>query len=197
MAFRSSLFGWLGAFSISVALFATGCAGTAHVEKDKTADLSSYKTYGWLEHTESKKEKNNHRNDILDKNIRNAVDEQLQKKGYVQSSANPDLLISSDLLVEKNQKERSNAVYTDPYTRTYYNARTGRYSNFYFPSQFAGYDNYSTTVKEGTVTVTLIDARTDKAVWQGWATRELDRGAVTSKDIDKNVSSIFKKFDDK
>ena len=197
MTLRSSLFGWVGAFAIGIALYATGCAGTAHVEKDKNADLGQYKTYGWLEQTQSKNGKNNHRNDIMEKNIRNAVDEQLQKKGYVQASANPDLLISSDLLVEKNQKQKSDAVYTDPYTRTYYNPRTGRYNSFYFPSQFAGYDNYSTTVKEGTVTVTLIDARTDKAVWQGWATRELNNGAVTSKDIDKNVSSIFKKFDDK
>ncbi len=195
MALKSSLFGWVGAFSIGAALFATGCASTAHVEKDKAADLKRYKTYSWVEHTESKNVKADHRDDIVDKNIRNAVDEQLQKKGYVQSSTSPDLLISSDLLVEKNQKENRDAVYTDPYTRSYYNARTGRYNTFYFPSQFAGYDSYSTTVKEGTVTVTLIDARTDKAVWQGWATRELNRGNVTSKDIDKNVSSIFKKFD--
>jgi len=195
MALRSSLFGWVGAFSIGIAMYATGCASTAHVEKDKAADLSRYKTYSWLEQTESKNAKTNHRNDILDKNIRNAVDEQLQKKGYVQSSNNPDLLISSDLLIEKNQKEKRDAVYSDPYTRSYYNPRTGRYNSYYFPSQLMGYDSYSTTVKEGTVTVTLIDARTDKAVWQGWATRELDRGAVTSKDIDKNVSSIFKKFD--
>jgi len=197
MSLKSSLFGWMGAFSIATALFATGCASTAHVEKDKSADLSSYKTYSWLEQKQPKNAKSNHRNDILDKNIRNAVDEQLQKKGYTPSTSNPDLLISSDLLVEKNQKRQSNAVYSDPYTRTYYNPRSGRYSSFYYPSQFAGYENYSTSVKEGTVTVTLIDARTDKAVWQGWATRELDRGAVTSKDIDKNVSSIFKKFDEK
>ena len=197
MLVKSSLFSWIGALSISTALFATGCASTAHVEKDKSANLSNYKTYSWLEQTESKKEKSNHRNDILDKNVRIAVDEQLQKKGYVQSSSSPDLLISSDLLVERNQKRRSNAVYTEPYTRTYYNPRSGRYNSYYYPSQFAGYEDYSTTVKEGTVTVTLIDARTDKAVWQGWATRELDNGAATSKDIDKNVNSIFKKFDEK
>ena len=195
MALKSSSFGWVGAIAIGIALYATGCASTAHVEKDKAADLSRYKTYGWLDQNGSKNAQADHRNDILEKNIRNAVDEHLQKKGYVQTSSSPDLLISSDLLVEKNQKESRDAVYTDPYTRTYYNARTGRYNSFYFPSQFAGYENYSTTVKEGTVTVTLIDARTDKAVWQGWATRELDKGAVTSKDINKNVSSIFKKFD--
>ena len=194
MALQSS-FGWIGAFSIGLALFATGCAGTAHVEKDKAADLTRYKTYSWVNQAATKNEGTDHRNDITDKNIRNAVNEQLQKKGYVEAAANPDLLVSSDLLLEKNEKEKKDAVYTEPYTRSYYNYRTGRYSNIYFPSQFAGYDSYSTTVKEGTVTVTLIDTRTDKAVWQGWATKELDKGNITSKEIDQNVRSIFKKFD--
>jgi len=58
-----------------------------------------------------------------------------------------------------------------------------------------GYDRYSTTVKEGTVTVTMIDAKTDKAVWQGWATNEMSRNNISDKEINKNVQSIFKKFD--
>ena len=58
-----------------------------------------------------------------------------------------------------------------------------------------GYDTYSTTVKEGTVTVTLIDAKTDKAVWQGWATNEISSNQISGKEINKNVNSIFKKFD--
>lgn len=58
-----------------------------------------------------------------------------------------------------------------------------------------GYDSYSTTVKEGTVTVTLIDPATDKAVWQGWATNELNTANISDKEINKNVNSIFQKFD--
>ena len=45
------------------------------------------------------------------------------------------------------------------------------------------------------MTVTLIDAKTDKAVWQGWATEELNKTNISEKEIDKNVKSIFKKFD--
>ena len=192
MAVRSSLFNWMGAFAI--ALFATGCGPTAHVEKDRSADFNQYKTYGWAEQGESKNGKTNHRNDITEKNLRFAVDLQMQKKGFVQSSGNPDLLISTDLLVQKNKQQNEKAVYSQPQTHSYYNTRTGRSSTYFYPSQFMGYENYSTTVKEGTVTITMIDARTDKAVWQCWTTSQLDRGNITSDEVDRCVKAIFKKF---
>ncbi len=196
MALKSS-FGWMGAVSIAVAIFLSGCAGTAHVEKDRSANLNNYKTYSWVEKDKagSKDEKRNHNRDIVDQNIRNSVNQQLQKKGYVESANGPDLLISSDLLIEKSEKEQRDPVYSDPYTRSYFNPRTGRINTYYFPSQFMGYDSRSTTVKQGTVTITLIDANTDKAVWQGWATKELMDRNITSKEIDQDVRSIFKKFD--
>lgn len=196
MALKSS-FGWVGAFSIGAAIFLAGCAGTAHVQKDKSADFSQYKTYSWVEKEKPKNSKANHRYDMAEQNIRDAVNEQLQKKGYIESKNDPDVLVSTDLLLEKNMREQKDPVYSQPYTRSYYNPRTRRINTFYFPSEFMGYDSYSTTVKEGTVTVTMIDAKTDKAVWQGWATKQLNRNNITEKEIDQNVRSIFKKFDSK
>jgi hypothetical protein len=193
MALKS--FGWLGAFSIGITLFVTGCAGTAHVQKDRSANFSQYKTYGWIEKAAPKKA--NHKNDITYQNIRNSVNEQLQKKGYVESKSNPDVLISTDLVTERNTRLQNDPVYSDAYTRSYYNPRSGRWNNFYYPSQFMGYDNSTRTIREGTVTVTMIDAKTDKAVWQGWATKELNRRDISEKEIDQNVKSIFKKFDGK
>jgi hypothetical protein len=196
MALKSS-FGWMGAFSIGTAIFLAGCAGTAHVQKDNSANFSQYKTYSWVEREKPKNVKANHNNDIAEQNIRNSVNEQLQKKGYVESKDNPDVLISTDLLLERNRKEKRDPVYSDPFTRSYYNPRTRRVSSFYYPSELVGYDNYSTLVKEGTITVTMIDTKTDKAVWQGWATKQLNRSNITDKEIDQNVKSIFKKFDGK
>ena len=41
----------------------------------------------------------------------------------------------------------------------------------------------------------MIDSRTDKTVWQGWTTSELNGRDITSREIDRNVKTIFKKFD--
>ncbi len=190
----SSLFGWMGVVLITVTLFAMGCGSSAHVEKSPSAQMDQYKTYTWVKQTENNG-KPNKRNYILEDQIRSSVDEQMQKKGYYPSNNDPDLLISTDWVVEKNRENRRSPVYTEPYQRSYYNYRTGRYHTYYFPSQFAGYENYTSTSREGTLTVTLIDASTDKTVWQGWGTRELNQSFATQKDVDKNVQAIFKKFD--
>jgi hypothetical protein len=185
----------LSVFAVAAGIFLGGCANTAHIEKASSADMSSYKTYSWITPEKKKGEKRDRRNDIALQNLQQAVNDELQKIGYTEVKSNPDVLVNSELLVQRTEKAQSDPVYSQPFTRTYYNPRTGRYSNFYYPSQFEGYNNYSTTVKEGTITVMLIDSRTDKTVWQGWSTDELNYAQITDKEINKNVKSIFKKFD--
>ena len=184
-----------GALAIIAGMFLTGCASTAHIEKDQAINFSKYKTYSWLEKDKSKPVKANPRNDLAEQNIHNAVNVQLQKNGWSEVSSNPDVLLSSDLLIEKTTRQERDPVYSQSYTRTYYNPYTRRYSNIYFPSQFLGYDSYNMPVKEGTVSITMIDARTDKTVWQGWNTKEMNSRYITSREIDNNVKSIFKKFE--
>jgi hypothetical protein len=58
-----------------------------------------------------------------------------------------------------------------------------------------GYERDERPVKEGTVTISMIDTRTDKTVWQGWTTDEVNGRNLTSKEIQNSVKSIFKKFD--
>lgn len=185
---------WVAAAVTAVLLFA-GCAGTAHIEKDKSADFSKYKTYAWVEKPEEKGAQKARRSQLTEANIRNAVDAQLQKAGWQKVNTKPDVMVNYELMVEKNQKQQQDPVYSQSYTRSYFNRYTGRVNTFYYPSQFIGYDTYSTTVKEGTVTITMIDNKTDKAVWQGWTTTELNSSRITSSEIDKSVKTIFRKFD--
>jgi len=186
---------WVAVAALSAALFITGCAGTAHIEKDKTADFSKYKTYAWVEKPESKETKKVLRNGLTETNVRNSVNAQLQKLGWKEVSVNPDIMVNYELLVERSEKEQKDAVYSPSYTRSYFNRYTGRVNTYYYPGQFVGYDTYSTTVKEGTVTITMIDNKTDKAVWQGWTTTEIESRRMSGKEIDQSVKTIFRKFD--
>lgn len=186
---------WVSAVAISAALLITGCAGSAHIEKDKSADFSKYKTYAWVEKPETKEVKKTEKNELAEANIRNSVNLQLQKIGWKEVNKNPDIMVNYELLVERTAKEQKDAVYSPSFTRSYYNRYTGRVNTYYYPGQFSGYDTYTTTVKEGTVTVTMIDNKTDRAVWQGWTTSELNSRKITGKEIDQSVKTIFKKFD--
>jgi hypothetical protein len=58
-----------------------------------------------------------------------------------------------------------------------------------------GYDNDTETVREGTLTITMVDAKTDKTIWQGWTTDDVNSRNVTQKEIQSSVNSIFRKFD--
>jgi len=181
--------------AVMAAFLFIGCAGSAHIEKDKNADFTKYRTYSWVDKADDKALNKNRRADLTETNIRNAVNAELQKKGWVETNSRPDVLLNYELVVEKNQVQQQDPVYSQPFTRSYFNRATGRVHTFYYPSQFMGYDSYTTTVKEGTVTVTMIDSRTDKTVWQGWTTSELNGRNITSREIDRNVKTIFKKFD--
>lgn len=185
---------WSGYFGIAL-LFAS-CAPTAHVEKDDTTDFSRYKTFAWIDKDGEGKKDRNKSNDLTEQKVREAVTKELEKTaGWRETKRNPDVLLSYDVLVERATKEKSDAVYSRPFTRSFYNPYSRRIINVYYPSQFMGYDNYDVASREGTVTITMMDADTEKTVWQGWTTDEVDSRNMTAKEIQTSVRAIFKKFD--
>jgi hypothetical protein len=175
------------------ALMVVGCSAPVHVQKDDSVDFSRYKSYAWVDRNENR---TNRSNQLMEQKFKSAVSDALDKQGWRMDNRRPDVLISYDVLVERSTKQQSEPVYSRPFTRTYYNPYTRRYYNVYYPSEFMGYDNYETPVREGTVTITVTDAQTDKVVWQGWTTDEVNSRNLTSKEINSAVKSIFRKFND-
>lgn len=176
-------------------LMLAGCASVAHVEKDKSVNLNNYQTYAWVETRDSKDESSKAKpSDLTEKMVKDAVNEELAKAGW-QQSKRPDVLLTYDVAVERSVKEEKNPVYTQPTTRYYYNPYSRRWVSVYYPSEFLGYDSEQRHVREGTVTISLIDAKTDKTIWQGWTTDEVNSKNLTSKEIRNSVKSIFRKFD--
>lgn len=174
-------------------ILAVSCATPAYVEKDETADFSRYKTYAWIDN--DKKDDKNRHTEFMKKHVQEAANAQLLKEGWRENRTKPDVLISYDLMVEKTTREQSNPVYSRPYRRIYYNPFYRRYGTIYYPSTFMGYDNDTETVREGTLTITMVDAKTDKTIWQGWTTDDVNSRNVTKKEIQSSVNSIFRKFD--
>lgn len=185
----------LSVLSVSGLLLA-GCASVAHVEKDDSVNLNSYHSYTWVESKDSKNDSSRTRvSDLTERKIRDAVNAELAKAGWKESKHRPDVLISYDVMVERGVKEDADPVYTQPFTRYVYNPYSRRWIALYYPSEFMGYDRNQRSIKEGTVTISVIDARTEKTVWQGWTTDEVNSQNLTSKEIQSAVKSIFRKFD--
>jgi hypothetical protein len=186
---------FLGVAALSGLLLAS-CAGVAHVEKDKTANFSNYHTYAWVESKDSQSDSVKTKiSDLTERRIREAVNTEMAKSGWKEVKNRPDILLSYDVLFERSVKQENNPVYTEPMTRYVYNPYARRWVSIYYPSQFVGYDNNQRDVREGTLTLSMTDARTDKTVWQGWTTGEVNSRNLTSKEITASVKSIFRKFD--
>lgn len=130
-----------------------------------------------------------------DISVRNAANAELRKAGWAEVSNDPDLLVSYDVLVQNTTVRRSDPVYSQSYTRMYYNPRSRRWGTIYYPQEFLGYNNYEVPLKEGTITITLTDANTDKVVWQGWTTEELNYTRITPEEITASVKNVFSKLD--
>lgn len=171
------------------------CAPAAHVEKDDTVDFSRYKTFEWVEKNKDTKKNAKADQTLREQKIRDAVSKELEKTGWREAKKNPDVLLSYDVLVERSTRQQNDPLYTRSFVRTFYNPYSRRFFNVYYPSRFMGYDSYNVPTKEGTVTVTMTDADTEKMVWQGWATGEVESGRMTSKEIQSSVRAIFRKFD--
>ena len=182
---------------IAVVAFAfSGCSNPVYVQTDESANLAKYRTYMWVD-TRSNQDDSRNLTAFADQDVHNAVREELAKRGLTEVHENADVLMSYDILVERSTRQQSDAVYSQPFSRVYYNPYMRRWGTVYYPSQFMGYDNYQVPVREGTLTLTMIDPNSDKAIWQAWTTETMENRKMTSSEISKGVRKIFKKFNAK
>jgi hypothetical protein len=171
------------------------CSPAAYVEKDPGANLSAYKTYAWVDTRDSQDQTTAGPTEFAKLSLQNAANEQLKQKGLSLVSEQPDVLLSYDILVERNVEQKSDPVYTRPMTRLYYNPYFRRWGTIYYPASFVGYDTYTVPVKDATLTINIMDANTDKTVWQGWTTQTVNSRLLSPDEIRSSVKAILKKLD--
>ena len=171
----------IGTIVIGTIILLAACGITSEVQKDPNVDLSTYKTYLWLEEDGSKSYK-----DFQESHLMQRVNEQLERRGWrrVSANENPDALIDYDIMVEKNESE---PVYSRPIVRYLYNPATRRVTTVWYPSQYLGERSYSVPYKSGTITINIVDTDSNKLVWQGWAETEVANSRMDNDSIDRIV----------
>ncbi|MCF3112139.1 DUF4136 domain-containing protein [Niabella sp. CC-SYL272] len=189
---KSRLIKFLGVAAVILVL--AGCGPSAHVETSRNANLDRYRTFAWAEKKDRRGRMGN--STMMESQVKTAISDRLQSRmGWQQVSRNPDVILSYDVLVERGSRVESDPRYSWGGFRTFYNPYSRRFYNVYYPSMFMGYDNYEVPTKEGTITVTMVDARTDETVMQGWATDEVNSRRISGREIDRIVDAIFRKWE--
>lgn len=142
---------------MSIGLF--GCTSIqVTYDYDKSADFSSYKTYGYTE--ESLKLPVNQLN--LQRMI-DAVDSAMKTKGFTESK---DADIAVDLHLKTQKQVEATATTTGAGYGRY------RYGGGFATTQ-VDYNEYT----DGTLFISFIDLETEKLVWQGVGTKTIDESA--------------------
>ena len=183
--------------SLSVAVISafwfTSCSVSTHVETAAGVNFNNYKTFGWVT---SNGEKTGDRadNDVVDNNIKNDISKQLENKGWKETNQNPDVELDYNVIVQKKISHVTEPVYNYPYTHYYYGWRH-RMGYIYYPYDLMGYHTYNVPFRQGTLTVNMLDAKTNKLIWQGSAKADVNSKNVTTQEMQHDVTSIFKKFD--
>jgi hypothetical protein len=165
-----------------VALLLVACSPEIQVQTDfdPDYDLWTYKTFDWGQKVNIEEGMNPFRyNELNDKRIKSAVQNQLTGRGYQLAEANPDLVLHYHIIV----KDKS-VLATEPYGYNYSSYWMRMETNIY-------------SYREGTLILDLMDSKTNNLIWRGWAVSPLNssyKPEEIEKLINKAVFKIFKKF---
>ncbi len=159
----------------------------------------NYKTFAWLPEGKSKASKV-YDNDVATDRIVEATSKALNDRGLQLDNRNPDLLIKYTADVTTQTKEYSEPVYYNSPSRLVPRVAYSRGRAFYYYSYTNPYPVYvgselrQMKVKEGSVMIDLIERKSGKVIWRGWAEGEVNNPEKTINDIPKVVENIFKKL---
>ena len=180
--------GLVSALAVILGLLVS-CASTPEIaaNTDPTANLSSYKTYGFVPQPGTNRGGNT---TPLTTYFETSISRQMDARGYRKVDAHPDLLVNFNANVqEKADVESMPGPMVGP---GYYGYRRGMYAG----GLYAAPDIETVHYKVGTANIDVVDASQHKVVWEGRAEGQLSDEAMKNPQpaIDKVVTQIFAQF---
>ena len=176
-----SLHATLGSFAV---LALAGCA-TLQVETDYAPEVSltQLSTYEWVDQEADASGDPAVDSPLLKRHIRDAVDSELGRMGYRKvTSDTPDFRIAYSVTAEEKSRIDGSYGYGGyggygSYRRSFgFSLYGGRYLRPYYGYPGAGYAGagYVSEYLQGTLVLDIIDVRTEKVIFRGWASKSLD-----------------------
>jgi hypothetical protein len=162
--------------------FTVSCSSTYGVkyDYDTNANFADLKTFDWMPVPEKAGI-----DSLVVQRVKNAVNAELQAKGLMMTSDNPDFLIAQHLGT-KDKVQVRNLGYD-------YGPRRG-----YWGGNWGGPGGVSTyEYEEGSLLLDFVDAKSKKMIWRGVAKAEVqnvDTPDKSEKLINSAVHEILKKF---
>ncbi|WP_316752038.1 DUF4136 domain-containing protein [Pedobacter gandavensis] len=160
---------------------------------------TNYKTYAWIPEGQSKTS-NIYNNDIATDRIVETASQELNKRGFTLNNNKPDILVRYTAVVNRETRTYNEPMYYySPWSMGprmgYYRGRSAYYYSYYNPFPiYVGDTERRMIVKEGSIMIDLIDRRSSKVIWRGWAEGVVDNPEQAINDLPQVVTNIFKKL---
>ena len=165
-------------------------AGCAVTDVDRSVDFNRYRTFAWGD-SEVKVSNPKYNSDLINKNIKTTVENELAKRGITADSKDPDFLISYQTYTEKKETVTGGIPYS-PY---------GLFPFRFYPYGFGwGWFPYAynpprtNTFTEGTLIIDIEDARSKEVIWRGTVSGNVDNTKKLQRQIQKGIRAIMKKY---
>ncbi len=148
-------------------LSVAGFAQDVQFDYDRSANFSAYKTYNWIDYSRV-----DPGNQLLDQDIKRAVDGQLAAKGLRRVESGGDLVVGYQAGISQEKEFEGNGP--------------GGWGGFGGPFAWGNTRVTTSTIDIGKLTVGLFDPASKQLVWRGAASKTLN----ISRDPDKNYRNL-------
>ncbi|MGH8249645.1 MAG: DUF4136 domain-containing protein [Steroidobacteraceae bacterium] len=173
------------------ALALAACATTSEpkltIDYDRSADLSSFDTYGFPEEVGTDRAGCS---TLITTYFKQAVDREMKKRGYTYEPKDPDLLVNFFANVRDVSDVRRTPSFSFGYG--YYGYRRGLYGTWPLYNDDIDTVHY----KVGTANIDIVDAERMQLVWEGVAEGRITRDDMKNPQasIDAVVTELFLRF---
>lgn len=162
-------------------------------DRDRTADFSSYHTFAWLPDKDTTSSAYN--NGIIRNNTMNYFSHCMGERGLRAEVDTPDVLL--ELVVTSIKKETTvlSPAYYPSYNPYYYPFPNAYYYRGHYGYPYSsGYSTRQAEYHESTITLNVIDRRTNKLVWSGRAAGDLYDPSFIESNLHPAVFDILREF---
>ncbi|QJW92285.1 DUF4136 domain-containing protein [Spirosoma taeanense] len=150
-------------------------------QTDNSATWSSYRTFAFVDTNRIEATPRDTYQAAVAQ-VKQAVANELARRGYQQTTDNPDLLVNLGTVVKEKTQTRPTTIYEAP---LYIGQR--RYS-------WRSQDVPIGTYQEGTVSLHVVDAQRNALVWDVAVSSVLNQRRVTTDQVSEAVARVFEKF---
>jgi len=173
---------------LTVSFWLIGCSSlSVSYDYDTQTDFKQLKTYNWLEFPRDTKVSEFNRARFI-----TAVENTLEKKGFIQHSSSPDFVIATHF-GKKSKVDITNWGYSYAPHKTY----TGY--GYRYPSNFAYVQNYGVQnnlsvyeYEEGTLILDFVDTKSRKLLWRATAKAIINPASTPERQTAKINNAVEK-----